>query len=347
MLVCSEFQDLERTLPVAALEDGSPDAVKKKPETRQRGEQDVASPTPQRKRVLLKGVMQCTRKKDRYRQGARYHACIGCRNLVLRSQETASLDAAIDMHISLVRMRQHILSQVDAGASASQALKDAAEATEQERKAAATCPLKISFRVLFSHNRYSKSSRLVGQIAPIWEQQLQYRNKARKRREDLAQQRQLRQLKRKNEIEQRRNARKLRKAQAEARRRRRAEAKSAKMQANRVKKEAAAEKRAQRLRTKLHVLRKHAVMRLKCLQKDERKQQRAALRKWGVTELPVGLRSETFRDLNDVLCAELILQDGTAQLGPFRFCLADAQRDLDELRLLQRQKPRSSLQSYC
>ena len=44
----------------------------------------------------------------------------------------------------------------------------------------------------------------------------------------------------------------------------------------------------------------------------------------------------SFRGQDDAVCAELKLQDGSLVSGPFRFCLKDAQRDLDELRKRQK-----------
>ncbi|CAE8620507.1 unnamed protein product [Polarella glacialis] len=65
-------------------------------------------------------------------------------------------------------------------------------------------------------------------------------------------------------------------------------------------------------------------------------QQKALLSRWGVKELPPGIMVATLVDQDDCLCAVLQLLDGTPRSGPFRRTLAQAKRDLVELRELQR-----------
>ncbi|CAE8682577.1 unnamed protein product [Polarella glacialis] len=65
-------------------------------------------------------------------------------------------------------------------------------------------------------------------------------------------------------------------------------------------------------------------------------QQKALLSRWGVRELPAGIELATLVSQDDSLCAVLQLLDGTSRSGPFRKTRAQAQKDLVELRELQR-----------
>ncbi|CAE7236355.1 DJA6 [Symbiodinium natans] len=198
----------------------TPTRTQRRPD--EKGEEgDVAVPGARKKRVLLRGVQQARRPREALR-GPRYHACIGCRNLVLKSQEVASLDDAIDLHISLVRIRQQILSKLDSGTPGCQALKEAVEAVVQERKDAAAFPLRLAFRVLFGHNNTSKTMRSACQIGPVWEELMQHREMQKRKREDQARARQLKMDKRRQEIQRRRTARLARRKETATRKRQRA-----------------------------------------------------------------------------------------------------------------------------
>ncbi|CAE8587760.1 unnamed protein product [Polarella glacialis] len=65
-------------------------------------------------------------------------------------------------------------------------------------------------------------------------------------------------------------------------------------------------------------------------------QQKACLSRWGVKELPAGIELATLVSQDDSVCAVLQLIDGTSRSGPFRKMRAQAQKDLVELRDLQR-----------
>ncbi|CAE8642355.1 unnamed protein product [Polarella glacialis] len=65
-------------------------------------------------------------------------------------------------------------------------------------------------------------------------------------------------------------------------------------------------------------------------------QQKALLSRWGVKELPAGIELATFVSQDDCVCAMFQLFNGTSRSGPFRKTLAQAQKDLVELRELQR-----------
>ena len=200
-----------------------------------------------------------------------YRPLIGFNNILIRSQSVRTLDAAIDIHISMARMRERVRSDLKDGKSFREALCEAFCALREEREAA-NSPVRLTLRCRWgSHFSKTYKDSDLDQFVDHWEEFSQ-----RPRLE---------------------------------------------------------EEKAQRIQDKFEAkvawLRHHVYLIL------EKKQQQR-LKKWGVKTLPQDIQVCTFLAPDDVLCAFFHLSDGTQHAGPYRRSLAEAERDLRQLRRVQR-----------
>ncbi|CAJ1333764.1 unnamed protein product [Effrenium voratum] len=78
-----------------------------------------------------------------------YMASVGFRHLNVYSHLVHDLDAAIDMHISLVRLRQGVCDQLIAGIDHYQALRHGLDTMDAERRAAGLVKMRLRFNTYY------------------------------------------------------------------------------------------------------------------------------------------------------------------------------------------------------
>ena len=280
--------DLNRWKPkVAKLALPCPDCAKKKTVNRER--------SPQKSKTPFRGICRYFRRSQVSDDYVDYWASVGFNNIIVRSQVVRSLDAAIDIHISMARMREHFRSDLKAGKSFREALHEAFCALTEEREAA-NSPVRLVFRSRWGSRYVSKSYKDsdLDQFIDHWEE--------------------------------------IAKRQPSPRRRLPAHPKLGAQQRRKMKQEDKAKRIREKFKAKVAWLRHRVHVILKRL---ELKQQRR-LKKWGVKTLPQDIHVCTFLAPDDSLCAFFHLSDGTQHPGPYRKSLAEAERDLRELRRVQR-----------
>ena len=238
-------------------------------------------------KTLLKGV---TKKNSKS-----YRSSISLfRGFMAAGQNVSSLDVAIDMHISLVQMRQHIAAGLAEGRDLKEVVHGAIDAAQTERAAAGAVNLRLRFRTYFRRKfmpivhdldtaiqdwlRERDLKQLLGGVERARLKAL-YKQKARL----IASQKR----------EEKREARLI------ARQRQR--------------------EMLQRRRRLAFARVKHgrlcAIVQL--LQTGFQKTRRQKLLKaWGVPELPEGLQLSSFQSDDDSLCVTLRLSDGTEAACP-------------------------------
>ncbi|CAE8645771.1 unnamed protein product [Polarella glacialis] len=86
----------------------------------------------------------------RMRGVARSHdgflANVGLEGILIRTQEVRSLDVAIDMHISLVHVRQRVRTHLEEGMELQDAMRHGIQAVEEERRASNSTRIRFAFK---------------------------------------------------------------------------------------------------------------------------------------------------------------------------------------------------------
>lgn len=234
-----------------------------------------------------------------------YRASVGFNNILVRSQTVRTLDAAVDIHISMVRLRQCFRSHLKAGKSFGESLHEAVNAFAAEREVLNAEAVRLVFRCRWGRRNVSRTyhTHELDAFISAWE--------------ETAKRQPLPRAPAKAPKPLRRGP-KERAPQGGVRRggRERAQSLQAKFQA-----------RVIWLRSKVRGI----------LQRLELRQAKL-LKKWGVKVLPKDIQENTFQAPDDSLCANFHMSDGTQRPGPYRRSLAEALRDLTELRRLQRRQ---------
>eukprot|EP00435_Cladocopium_sp_Y103_P051434 s829_g16.t1 len=330
------------------------------------------STPPRVAKTLLKGV---TKKGKSYRS----NICL-FRGFLAAGQNVSSLDVAIDMHISLVQMRQHIAAGLAEGKDLKEVVHGAIDAAQAERAAAGAVNLRLRFQTHLRSKftpivhdldtaiqdwlRERDLKQLLGGVERARLKALRKQKQAEKRaaRAALAVARTAQKLERQDNL--RRMAAEKREAKLIAKQKRE-EKREARLMASQEKREARLIARQRRRETRREMLQqkrlafarvKHsrlcAIVQL--LQTGFEKIRRQKLLKaWGVPELPEGLQLSSFQSDDDSLCVTLRLSDGTEAVcpncekyavGPYRQNFQQAVRELQELRALQKRRGDEALQ---
>lgn len=292
---------------------------------------------------LVKGI-SCNKRNNNYQT----HICL-CTNLMIMTQTVKDLGAAIDMHISLVQIRQHVEVGLEEGKDFRQVALDAMEAVRKERAAAGAEEMRLSFRSAF-RKKYTLTThdldtaiqdwrRITGQQEPLSGlsiKALREQEKARKQAEKQAE----REDQRAEKLERARQKLQQREWKLMARQRRQ-EQQQARLEARQKRHEELHGKRLAFARIK-HGRLQAMVLALQARFQKIRRQK--LLKSWGVPELPEGLQLSSFQSADDSLCATLRLSDGTEAVGPYRKNFQQAVRELRELRALQQHRGDEALQ---
>jgi len=230
-----------------------------------------------------------------------YMAAIGVEYLEIGSYGLRTLDDAIDIHISLVQLKQLVLGSLGDGIGFRSALTQAMHTMQSQRRASGFSRAGVYFnlRCLWMDGKNTWQTKDMEKAIALWEVHASPRSKLKR---DTGRER----------LEKRRKAQEdksRRKVEAEQRR-----------------------ARTQRVRPRLQL----RALISSALQKKDPLWQKWLRQTWKVSELPDGVRFATLRFENDCVCSVLTLQDGSERHGPLRKSIREAEKDLADLRALQR-----------
>ena len=235
-------------------------------------------------KTLLKGV---TKKNSKS-----YRSSISLfRGFLAAGQNVSSLDVAIDMHISLVQMRQHIAAGLAEGRDLKEVVHGAIDAAQTERAAAGAVNLRLRFQTSFRRN-FTPIVHDLDTAIQDWLRERAEKLKAK--------------LMAKQKCEEKREARFIASQKREEKR-------EARLIARQRQREMLQRRRLACARVKHGRL--CAIVQF--LQRGFQKTRRQKLLKaWGVPELPEGLQLSSFQSDDDSLCVTLRLSDGTEAACP-------------------------------
>ena len=260
-----------------------------------------------------------------------YCSSIAFLNLQLKSRCVKSLEVAIDFHLSLVQIKQQVLTGLAEGAPFQDLCRTACASVEAERTAAGALPMNLRFRCTFARSRRLTHQDLDKALAE-WSAMRQLREEHLKKKQEAKLRWKDEQDRKANAQEERVQKRQLR-AEEEARRRK-----------------AIFNRRLRRVQSivtkqllKVEKLRRQEEKEREQRERRLKEQQRRLLKPFGVVELPSGLQLTSFQAPNDTICAMLPL-DGSLQPGPFRRTVGEALRDLKEMRALAGEELRHEMQ---
>lgn len=282
------------------------------------------------RRLRQRGVLQRQR-----RQGERmqYEAVVGFRSMVVRSLRLKSLSEAVDMHISLVQLRQVLQSLMsEQGLDFAAALRGAVDQVFGEAAAGPGAASRLSFATQTRaksqatgewHPRITPQARSLDLALSFWQEVQALGRKVSD--EEWAASLQGMKL---------RTAQERRARFEEEREVRRRERAARLCLSRRAAAEARLEQRlAQRRRRDAEVRRASGLL------AEVRRallERRAAFRqRWGVAQLPAGIEMVALHSEEDAVCAVLALADGSRVFGPLRLAVQDACADLAALSALQ------------
>ena len=155
---------------------------------------------PKRAPNLVKGVAHWVQKSG----STSYQAtvCLNC--LFVTCQSTKDLNAAIDMHVSLVQMRQYVLASLNDGKGFREALESAVQAMHTERCAVDAEPMRLCYQAHF-RRKWSKRSKDLDDTMQSWDSFMKERQESNlSRNAKLAEQPMLELQRRREEAERKR-----------------------------------------------------------------------------------------------------------------------------------------------
>ena len=100
----------------------------------------------------IRGILH-HKKRNSNCDGYTYQANVSFNNMTVMSHQVSDLNLAIDMHMSLVQMRQYVLANLEVGKGFREAMKSAMQTVQKEREAAHSEPLKLRFMSYFRKKR--------------------------------------------------------------------------------------------------------------------------------------------------------------------------------------------------
>ena len=244
-----------------------------------------------------------------------YWSSIGLKNFHIVSRIVRSLDLAVDFHISLVQIKQEVLAGLAEGGRFQDLVRASCNALEENRSTAGEQPVGLRFKSAQQRGYTPTQTDLEKALADwsvLWQKHLEESQRQREERAKKSAERSDRKL-----VE----------------------------RANRIAHQhadAVAKYKAMR-RQRLARLRKLVAVRMGHFERLRKAEEQGLLKGFGVCELPKGLQLSSFQGPNDTICAMLPL-DGTLQPGPFRRSVAEALKDLKELRRLKGEALRQEMQ---
>ena len=287
-------------------------------------------------RKLLRGI--CRNKRDSSYQASVYFKGVGA-----YSQSTVDLNKIIDLHISLVRMRQRFYEHLAAGCSCREALSHAVTEMHSNRAASQSPAIRIRFCCRCTTNNSNRRLDLE-ELFPIWESELANKAKMQEERQQRHRQMQAARQAEKQEEEARKRKEAAQRHQERQERRQEklqtAEERKLLREARRREREARAEARQQRKAAarvrKLKFLHQEVQ---NMLQRLRMQRERVLQKAFGVKVLPEGLVLGKVPGVQGAhVCAQLRLQNGSQCNGPLRKDLSLARSDFRELSILQRRR---------
>ena len=280
-------------------------ALKDVPKTTARMNSDTPTvpAAPRLAKPRLKGI-SCNSPDGRYRT---YIVLFPC--FMTKVQSVKNLDTAIDMHISLVQMRQCVHAGLVEGKDFRQVLRGAIDTIQKERTAAGAEELRLRFQSYVRSGpdkrlRFTPTNHDLDKAIQDWTEVTGLTEPSRAGVSAPAKEK-------------------------------------AGMLPSRKEEMAARQKRLPSARVQ-HGRLKATVWTLQARFQKVRRQK--LLGTWGVPELPEGLQLNSFQSPDDSLCATLRLSDGTEAVGPYRKNFQQALQELQELRALQQRKGDQALQ---
>mmetsp|Transcript_84252 Transcript_84252/g.272360 ORF Transcript_84252/g.272360 Transcript_84252/m.272360 type:complete len:604 (+) Transcript_84252:3-1814(+) len=247
-----------------------------------------------------------------------YNASICMEYMEIRSCYLKTLDDAIDIHISLVQLKQLLMASLGEGIDFRSALTEAVHTMQSQRQGSGSSPANLYFRVkcVWLEGKKQWQTKYMEKAISLWVTHALPRSRAR-----------LEKRRRKEEDKLRR------KAEAEQRRAHRCEQRAIDGRQRAEKKEqdkCSMQRARQRLQARKRM---RAFISSALQQKDPSWKTWHA---WKMVAFPEGLRLATLRFKNDCVCSVLTLQDGSERHGPLRKSIREAETDLSDLRALQR-----------
>eukprot|EP00439_Symbiodinium_sp_Y106_P045588 s1500_g5.t2 len=121
----------------------------------------------------------------------RYLTSVGFKGVLAFSQYSVGLDEIIDMHISLVRMRQRFYEHLASGRSFREAVSDAVTEMHSNRAKAQSAAIRLRFRCRDSINGGTRRVDLE-ELCPMWEAEHRLRQDRRESRRQQQQRQQMR-----------------------------------------------------------------------------------------------------------------------------------------------------------
>eukprot|EP00927_Polykrikos_kofoidii_P000165 TRINITY_DN10064_c0_g1_i5.p1 TRINITY_DN10064_c0_g1~~TRINITY_DN10064_c0_g1_i5.p1 ORF type:complete len:672 (-),score=111.15 TRINITY_DN10064_c0_g1_i5:49-2064(-) len=274
-----------------------------------------SSQSSTRVRTLMRGVIKAHGK---------FLANVGIENMMLISSACPDLDTAIDVHITMVRMRQIIIAKMQEGSGFPDALREVVALVMAERRQYQTFDFRLHYRIQVRSKNCGKETLVakrtsnIDEAIPWWNDMIgAVRQKRLERRRLLAE---VAEEQRRKRVERRQRAlhRRMEREQRVKAREQRAKA------------------REQRAEARLRVRTRLLLARVRCLMVGRvRRSEQALLRRWGVRVLPKGVESASLHQNDDSLCAVIRLSDGSLRRGPPRPSPREAETDAVELSALQ------------
>eukprot|EP00927_Polykrikos_kofoidii_P010330 TRINITY_DN14367_c0_g2_i1.p1 TRINITY_DN14367_c0_g2~~TRINITY_DN14367_c0_g2_i1.p1 ORF type:complete len:694 (+),score=125.82 TRINITY_DN14367_c0_g2_i1:157-2082(+) len=238
-----------------------------------------------------------------------YVVKLSIKHAALISNSCHGLNAAIDIHIYLVRLRQSMIEKMQKGIEFAEALRGVDALVTAERPHFENHVLRISYRVSYCSRKCGKMVKLSAQsqnvesAIQLWKENHQALHEVREKRraEQIAiktaifEKNQRRQLERKQKV-----------AQEEKRKR---------------------------------ICHQFAKPLLLCVRRvlgsRTRQREKALVARWGVRSLPEGVEPASLHQTDDCVRVVLQLSDGSVRRGPLRQSLKDAEIDAEDLARLQ------------
>ena len=274
-------------------------------------------------------------------------------NFGMRGQAVKNLDIAIDMHISMVQMRQHVAAGLAEGKDFRKVVQDAIQTEQQERSAAGAAKLYLRFWSVAAVKKVLRTTarshdldiaiedwiRVTGLKEPS--RQVGKASIKTQCKEERAEKQAVGEQQRVSRLEWLRQKAKRQETQPAAKQRGR-ERRKARLLAKQKKKDVVLQQKRLPFARVKHGRLKAMILALQARFQKVRTQK--LLGTWGVPELPEGLQLSSFQSADDSLCATLRLSDGTEAVGPYRKNFQQALQELQELRALQQRKGDQALQ---
>mmetsp|Transcript_19837 Transcript_19837/g.64073 ORF Transcript_19837/g.64073 Transcript_19837/m.64073 type:complete len:614 (-) Transcript_19837:223-2064(-) len=293
----------------------------------------------------VRGVYKRNRNSDFFQSE------VGFENMLLQTRSPRTLDAAIDMHISLVQLKQMVRASLLEGVDFRSALTRAVAIVLQERNMSDAPKMQLYYRVQcpWLQGKRVWQTKDFQEAIVLWEKFAASRSQRRVQFRLQA----LATLKRKEAAKQARAEAKDKYVFEQAAARAAAQqSRAERLEDREAKKRRCEEQREERMAWKQATKRqRHSEKRrqasararqglldrlMATLREAERPRKKLLKQNWKVAELPEGLEFASFRSEGDCVCALLALASGVCRRGPLRRSIVEAWRDCKDFEALQK-----------